>query len=158
MIRFPITLSSEGAICVSERLKGASAGRFKRGQFDTKGHGNLDGRFLQNLSSELRCGASTENGKKQGIEQLFASGMPKRKIARTLGIDRKSVDRHLRALKSKGATPEEALTTEVLTGSESSKGANALTGSETLENILGHSQTSPRKRLQREVSVQHFMI
>ncbi len=69
--------------------------------------------------------------------------MPKRKIARTLGIDRKSVDRHLRALKSKGATPEEALTTEVLTGSESSKGANALTGSEPLENIPGTQPNFP---------------
>ncbi len=30
---------------VSERLKGASAGRFKRGQFDRKGTSDLDGRF-----------------------------------------------------------------------------------------------------------------
>ncbi len=59
-----LLLGAVFALRVSERLKGASAGRFKRGQFDTKGHGNLDGRFLQNLSSELRCGASTENGKK----------------------------------------------------------------------------------------------
>ncbi len=80
--------------------------------------------------------------KKQGIEQLFASGMPKRKIARTLGIDRKSVDRHLRALKSKGATPEEALTTEVLTGSESSKGPMRSPGRNPWKTFLGHSQTS----------------
>jgi DNA-binding CsgD family transcriptional regulator len=33
--------------------------------------------------------------KTQGIGQLFASGMPKRKIAGTLGINRKSVDRQL---------------------------------------------------------------
>jgi hypothetical protein len=32
---------------VSERLKGASAGRFKRGQFDRKGTFDLDGRFHQ---------------------------------------------------------------------------------------------------------------
>ncbi len=56
--------------------------------------------------------------KTQGIEQLFASGMTKRKIARTLGINRKSVDRHLAGLRSKGATAVEALTGEAPTGSE----------------------------------------
>jgi hypothetical protein len=66
--------------------------------------------------------------KTQGIEQLFASGRTKRQIARTLGINRKSVDRHLAALPSKGATVDEALTGESPTGSEISKGAKALTG------------------------------
>jgi DNA-binding CsgD family transcriptional regulator len=41
--------------------------------------------------------------KTQGIEHLFATGMSKRKIARTLGIDRKSVDLHLADIHSKGA-------------------------------------------------------
>ena len=44
--------------------------------------------------------------------------MTKRKIARTLGINRKSVDRHLAGAQSKGATVEEALTGEAPTGSE----------------------------------------
>jgi hypothetical protein len=68
--------------------------------------------------------------KTQGIEQLFASGMTKRKIARTLCINRKSVDRHLAGLQSKGASAEEALTGEAPTGSDNSKGAKAPTGSE----------------------------
>lgn len=71
-----------------------------------------------------------EMDKTQGIDQLFASGMPKRKIARTLGIDRKSVDRHLAGLSSKGASAVEALTGEAPTGSDISKGAKAPTGSE----------------------------
>jgi hypothetical protein len=33
--------------------------------------------------------------KTQGIEQLFATGMSIRQIARTLGINRKTADRHL---------------------------------------------------------------
>jgi transposase len=68
--------------------------------------------------------------KSQGIDQLFASGMSKRQIARTLGINRKSVDRHLAAGSSKGASAHEAPTGEALTGSDLSKGAKALTGSE----------------------------
>ncbi len=60
--------------------------------------------------------------KKLGIEQLIASGMPKRQIARTLGIDRKSIDRHLAELKAKGASQAEAPTGEAPTGSEDSKG------------------------------------
>jgi predicted ArsR family transcriptional regulator len=46
--------------------------------------------------------------KTQGIEHLFATGMSKRKIARTLGIDRESVDRHLADIQSKGAISQEA--------------------------------------------------
>ncbi len=46
--------------------------------------------------------------KTQGIEQLFASGMSRRQIARTLNINRKSVDRHLASLESKGASVPEA--------------------------------------------------
>jgi DNA-binding CsgD family transcriptional regulator len=42
--------------------------------------------------------------KTQGIEQLFASGLSRRQIARTLNINRKSVDRHLASLESKGAS------------------------------------------------------
>ncbi len=75
--------------------------------------------------------------KKLGIEQLIASGMPKRQIARTLGIDRKSIDRHLAKLESKGASQAEAPTGEAPTGSEDSKGAKAPTGSESVEPAIG---------------------
>jgi len=68
--------------------------------------------------------------KTQGIEHLFSTGMSKRKIARTLGIDRKSVDRHLADIQSKGAISQEAPIGEAPTGSDASKGAKALTGSE----------------------------
>ena len=68
--------------------------------------------------------------KTQGIEHLFSTGMSKRKIARTLGIDRKSVDRHLAEIQSKGAISQEAPIGEAPTGSDASKGAKALTGSE----------------------------
>jgi hypothetical protein len=66
--------------------------------------------------------------KKQGIKQLFAAGMAKRKIVRTLGINRKSVDRHLTELQSKGGNSGKAPTGKAPTGSEDSKGAKALTG------------------------------
>jgi DNA-binding CsgD family transcriptional regulator len=46
--------------------------------------------------------------KTQGIEHLFPTGVSKRKTARTLGIDRKSVDRHLADIQSKGAICQEA--------------------------------------------------
>ena len=62
----------------------------------------------------------------QGIEHLYATGMSKRKIAKTLGINRKSVDRHLAEFQPKGASTDQALT-----GSQDSKGAKAPTGSET---------------------------
>ena len=61
----------------------------------------------------------------QGIEHLFSTGMSKRKIARTLGIDRKSVDRHLAEIQSKGAISQEAPIGEAPTGSDASKGAKA---------------------------------
>jgi transposase len=70
--------------------------------------------------------------KTQGIEQLFATGMSIRQIARTLGINRKTVDRHLAAFGSKGATAAEAPTGEAPTGSDDSKGAKAPTGSDTI--------------------------
>ena len=90
-----------------------------------------------------------EMDKKQGIEQLFASGMPKRQIARTLGIDRKSVDRRVARLKSKGATSAGAPTGEAPTGSEVSKGARAPTGSVADERVL----SSPlNERLKTESS------
>jgi DNA-binding NarL/FixJ family response regulator len=61
--------------------------------------------------------------KTQGIEQLFAAGMAKRKIARTLGINRKSVDRHLAEIQSKGAISGKAPT-----GSEADKKQSASPG------------------------------
>ena len=67
--------------------------------------------------------------KTQGIEQLFASGMSRRQIARTLEINRKSVDRHLASLESKGASGPEAPIGQAPTGSEVSKGAKAPSGS-----------------------------
>ncbi|AMV35669.1 Integrase core domain protein [Pirellula sp. SH-Sr6A] len=60
-----------------------------------------------------------------------------RQIARTLGINRKSVARHLAALSSKGASAAEAPIDEALTGPDDSKGAKAPTGSKFLES--GHS-------------------
>lgn len=63
--------------------------------------------------------------KRQGIKQLFASGMSMRQIARTLGINRKSVARHLAARSSKGASAAEAPIDEALTGADDSKGAKA---------------------------------
>jgi len=47
--------------------------------------------------------------KTQGLEHLFSTGMTKRKIARTLGIDRKSVDRYLADIHSKGAISQRTL-------------------------------------------------
>lgn len=67
--------------------------------------------------------------KTRGIEHLFPAEMSKRKTARTLGIDRKSVDRHLAGIQSKGAISQAARIGEAPTGSEASKGAKALTGS-----------------------------
>jgi transposase len=46
--------------------------------------------------------------KTQGIEHLYATGMSKRKIAKTLGINRKSVDRHLAEFQPKGASTDQA--------------------------------------------------
>ncbi len=63
--------------------------------------------------------------KTQGIEHLFATGMSKRKIARTLGIDRKSVDRHLAGSQSIGASLEKAPIGEAPTGSDDPKGAKS---------------------------------
>jgi len=68
--------------------------------------------------------------KTQGIEQLFATGMSRRQIARTLGVNRKSVDRQLATLESKGASAQEAPIGQAPTGSEVSKGAKAPTGSD----------------------------
>lgn len=67
--------------------------------------------------------------KKQGIEHLHASGMVERQIARTLGIDRKSVDRHLAGQLPKGASTHKAPTVEAPTGQDDSKGAKAPTRS-----------------------------
>ncbi len=67
--------------------------------------------------------------KTQGIEHLYATGMSKRKIAKTLGINRKSVDR-LAEFQPKGASSDQAITGEALTGSQDSKGTKAPTESE----------------------------
>ena len=77
--------------------------------------------------------------KTQGIEHFFSTGISKRKIARTLGIDRKSVDRHLAEIQSKGAISQEAPT-----GSDASKGAKALTVSEASDLSGIESLTPPR--------------
>ena len=69
--------------------------------------------------------------KTQGIMQLFAAGMSERQIARTLDIDRKSVDRELRLQGAKGANPTKAPTGLDFLGSNESKGAKAPTGSAT---------------------------
>jgi transposase len=78
--------------------------------------------------------------KKQGIEQLFASGMSERQIARTLEIDRKSVSRHLRKCGAKGASPTKAPTGTTGQVPKGSKGAKAPTGSDSLQ---GHGAEQP---------------
>jgi transposase len=80
--------------------------------------------------------------KTQGIEQLFSSGMSKLQIARTLGINRKSVDRHLAVGSSKGATEQKAPTGKALTGLDDSKGAKAPTGSDALKGASEHKSLS----------------
>jgi hypothetical protein len=65
----------------------------------------------------------------QGIEHLYATGMSTQKIAKTPGINRKSVDRHLAELQQKGASTDQTPTGEALNGSHGSKGAKAPTGS-----------------------------
>lgn len=82
--------------------------------------------------------------KKQGIHQLLASGMPKRQIARTLGVNRKSIV-NWRSFLQKGATPSEALTAQALTGSEDSKGAKALTGSGEVQPIVAAEVLAPKE-------------
>ena len=84
--------------------------------------------------------------KTQGIQHLFATGMSKRKIALTLGIDRKSVDRHLAEIQSKGAISQEAPT-----GSDASKGAKALTGSEASD-LSGIESLKPASKPDRSRS------
>jgi hypothetical protein len=77
--------------------------------------------------------------KAQGIEQLLASGMSNRQVARTLGINRKSVDRHLTAIRSKGATATEAPTGETLTGAHDSKGPKRPPGPTGRRYYRGHT-------------------
>ena len=86
---------------VSERQKGAINGRIKRGQFDRKGVGGSDRCICRSPSIGVNPTVRwLDMHKTQGIEHLIATGMSKRKIARTLGIDRKSVDRHLADIQS----------------------------------------------------------
>ncbi|MCE2753780.1 MAG: hypothetical protein LW720_18110, partial [Pirellula sp.] len=89
--------------------------------------------------------------KTQGIEHLFSTGMSKRKIARTLGIDRKSVDRHLAEIQSKGAISQESPIGEAPTGSDASKGAKALTGSEASD-LSGIESLKPASKPDRSRS------
>jgi hypothetical protein len=80
--------------------------------------------------------------KTQGIEHLFSTRMSKRKIVRTLGIDRKSIDRHLADIQSKGAISQESPIGEAPTGSSASKGAKALTGYEASD-VSGNESLKP---------------
>lgn len=61
-----------------------------------------------------------------GIDQLLGLGMSNRKTARTLEIERNSVDRHLAGNRSKGAKIGPALSGETFAKPHDSKGAKRL--------------------------------
>src|SRR5205823_537715 len=65
--------------------------------------------------------------KVQAVKSLAASGMSERRIARTLGISRKAIRRHLAGEASKDT---KAPTGQAPTGSEGPKDTKAPTGSE----------------------------
>lgn len=75
--------------------------------------------------------------KVNGILELHQEGWSQRRIARTLGIDRKTVTAHLAAEASKRA---KAPTGEAPTGSDDSKWAKAPTGSEM---VIGTGEAAP---------------
>jgi IS30 family transposase len=78
-------------------------GAFKRGQFDKEVIGDFHGKYFVTFLGDASMANRLAMDKTQGIMQLFAAGMRERQIARTLDIDRKSVDRELRLQGAKGA-------------------------------------------------------
>lgn len=78
--------------------------------------------------------------KVQAIKSLRSSGMTERGIARTLGVSRKAVRRHLGRDPSKDT---KAPLGKAPTGSDDSKDTKALTGSETVDSTLA---SPPAKR------------
>lgn len=85
--------------------------------------------------------------KKQGILHLHASGLSNRQIARTLGINRKSVDALVASERSKRATAPEAPLGKALTGSDDSKRAKALTGCHPNQSTLESIPSGPSSDL-----------
>jgi len=65
--------------------------------------GHSDRWILRSPSIGVSHGTSAGYSQNERIEHLFAKGLSKRKFARTLGIARRSVDRHLADIQSKGA-------------------------------------------------------
>ena len=82
----------------------------KRGQFDKEVIGDFHGKYFVTFLGDASMANRLAMDKTQGIMQLFAAGMSERQIARTLDIDRKSVDRELRLQGAKGANPTKAPT------------------------------------------------
>jgi hypothetical protein len=87
--------------------------------------------------------------KTKGIMRLFASGMSERLIARTLDIDRESVDREFRAHGAKGGSSAKAPTGSRANDSDAPKGAKAPTGCEN-----SHPSTVEPLKIAQEVIVQ----
>lgn len=63
--------------------------------------------------------------KTQGISHLHDSGMSNRQIAKALGINRKSVDKHVAEVIAKRANDSKAPTAQAPTGSDDSKRATS---------------------------------
>ena len=85
--------------------------------------------------------------KVQAIKSLRASGMTERRIARTLGISRKAVRRHLGHLEQNPSKDTKAPTGKAPTGSVDSKDTKAPTGSGDLNSGLKSALTETSRSL-----------
>lgn len=80
--------------------------------------------------------------KAQSIKHLHSLGWSQRRIARTLGVDRKSVRRHLGLEDPKGTAPSRQAPTAPDEIIDASKGAKAPTGPEQLESLPEHVEVA----------------